>query len=86
MTQNHTQSGSISYACNAPEVNRECQRLRQELGPNELDRLYQVTGAPLHSAYALPQLRVLYKYNIVNTNNDNNNNNNARVVSVGVCE
>jgi len=77
MTQNHTQSGSISYACNAPEVNRECQRLRQELGPNELDRLYQVTGAPLHSAYALPQLRVLYKYNIVNTNNDNNNNNNS---------
>jgi len=36
MTQNHTQSSSISYAYNAPEVNRKCQRLRQELGPNEL--------------------------------------------------
>jgi len=80
---NHAQSGSISYACNAPEVNRECQRLRQELGPNELDRLYQATGAPLHSAYALPQLRVLYKYNKINTksnSNDNNSNNDGGCV------
>ena len=54
---------SVSYACNAPEVNAECHRLRQELGPDALDKLYEATGAPLHSAYALPQLRVLYKDN-----------------------
>jgi len=52
---------SVSYACNTPEVNKECQRLRQELGQEELDKLYQATGAPLHSAYALAQLRVLYE-------------------------
>jgi len=57
--QNTTTVG-ISYACNSPEVHAECQRLRQELGPDALDKLYQATGAPLHSAYALPQLRVLY--------------------------
>ena len=57
----NTNTVSISYACNAAEVHAECQRIREELGPNELDALYEVTGAPLHSAYALPQLRVLYK-------------------------
>ena len=50
----------ISYACNAPDVHTECQRLRQELGPDRLDKLYQATGAPLHSAYALPQILALY--------------------------
>lgn len=56
---------SISYACNASEVNSECQTLRHELGPNALDSLYQATGAPLHSAYALPQMRVLYRDNYI---------------------
>ena len=66
-----TISVSISYACNAPEVNEECQRLRQELGQELIDTLYQATGAPLHSAYALPQLRVLYK-NLNQTNRQSN--------------
>jgi gluconokinase len=74
-----TPAVSISYACNAPEVNKECQRIRQQLGPDKLDRLYEATGAPLHSAYALPQLCVLYKnknkkkINNINDNNDDNN-------------
>ena len=51
---------SISYACNATRVNEECRRLRRELGQEAVDKLYEGTGAPLHSAYALPQLRVLY--------------------------
>uniref|UniRef100_A0A7S4EGK4 Carbohydrate kinase FGGY C-terminal domain-containing protein n=1 Tax=Pseudo-nitzschia australis TaxID=44445 RepID=A0A7S4EGK4_9STRA len=66
-----TTSVSISYACNASEVNEECQRLRQELGQELVDALYQATGAPLHSAYALPQLRVLYK-NLNPTNRQRN--------------
>ena len=32
----------------------------RKLGEDRLKHLYQKTGAPLHSAYALPQLRVLY--------------------------
>jgi len=71
MTTTTTTVG-ISYACNDPEVQAECQRLRQELGPDALDKLYQATGAPLHSAYALPQLRVLYNNNGQNINNKNN--------------
>jgi gluconokinase len=52
---------SISYACNAPAVAQECQSIRDELGEEGTARLYQTTGAPIHSAYALPQLRALYK-------------------------
>ena len=61
-SNNHqsTSTIGISYACNAPDVHTECRNLRQELGPDGLDKLYQATGAPLHSAYALPQLRVIY--------------------------
>jgi len=75
-TTTTTPAASISYACNAPEVNRECQRIRQQLGPDELDRLYEATGAPLHSAYALPQLCVLYnnKKNFNNVNNIDDSN------------
>lgn len=51
---------SISYACNAPEVAKECQNLREDLGKKRLDELYQLTGAPIHSAYALAQLRSFY--------------------------
>ena len=51
---------TLSYACNTPEVAGECERLRSELGPDKLASMYQRTGAPLHSAYALPQLRAFY--------------------------
>lgn len=55
------EDASISYASNTPSVARECQKIREELGPEGLKELYQKTGAPIHSAYALPQLRELYK-------------------------
>ena len=52
---------TLSYACNTPEVARECEAIREKLRTKEaLDDMYQRTGAPLHSAYALPQLRVFY--------------------------
>jgi gluconokinase len=51
---------SMSYACNAASVAAECQMIRQELGAKKLDPLYQKTGAPIHSAYALAQLRQFY--------------------------
>lgn len=70
--QQNTMTAGISYACNAAEVHAECQRLRQELGPAALDKLYQATGAPLHSAYALPQLRVIYNEGICRLENQNN--------------
>jgi len=63
MTNATTTTTGISYACNTPNVYKECQQLRQELGLDALDELYQATGTPLHSAYALPQLRVLYSQN-----------------------
>ena len=55
---------TLSYACNTPEVARECEAIRDKLRTKEaLDEMYQRTGAPLHSAYALPQLRVFYDNN-----------------------
>jgi gluconokinase len=51
---------TVSYACNATDAIHECQHIRQELSQEELQELYQVTGAPLHTAYAIPQLRALY--------------------------
>lgn len=51
---------TVSYACNTPEVARECAALGGKLTEEELDEMYERTGAPLHSAYALPQLRVFY--------------------------
>lgn len=51
---------SLSYACNTLQVAEQCHRLRADLGPKKLAELYQRTGAPLHSAYALPQLCALY--------------------------
>jgi gluconokinase len=38
-----------------------------DIGPERRRQLYQSTGAPFHSAYALPQLRSLYKNNNVLT-------------------
>eukprot|EP00934_Nitzschia_sp_Nitz4_P000777 Nitzschia sp. Nitz4//scaffold165_size50357//20018//21691//NITZ4_007021-RA/size50357-processed-gene-0.49-mRNA-1//1//CDS//3329538132//777//frame0 len=51
---------TLSYACNLPGVADECRALRSQLVPDQLQVLYQQTGTPIHSAYALPQLRHLY--------------------------
>ena len=37
--------------------------INSQLTAQELSCLYQETGAPIHSAYALPQLLALYKNN-----------------------
>jgi gluconokinase len=63
------QEASMSYACNAASVAAECQTIRQELGPQKLDHLYQQTGAPIHSAYALAQLRQFYHSSSTATQN-----------------
>ena len=52
---------TCSYACNTPEVADECKRLRARLGSDRVHALHERTGAPLHSAFALAQLRSLYK-------------------------
>jgi len=54
------EEATISYACNSPEVAQKCRNLTSELGEERLEELYQKTGAPLHSAYALAQLCALY--------------------------
>ncbi|KAL7564799.1 hypothetical protein ACA910_021060 [Epithemia clementina (nom. ined.)] len=51
---------TISYACNTSEVVEEVERLKREMSEEEQRSLYQKTGAPMHSGYALAQLRVLY--------------------------
>uniref|UniRef100_A0A7S4KBK2 Carbohydrate kinase FGGY C-terminal domain-containing protein n=1 Tax=Odontella aurita TaxID=265563 RepID=A0A7S4KBK2_9STRA len=53
-------TASITYACNSMEVSVECHRLRSVLGQERISNLYSRVGAPLHSAYALPQLRTFY--------------------------
>jgi len=55
------EAATLSYACNREDVVKECQSLRDKLGPEKLKALYQRTGAPLHAAYALPQLLAFYK-------------------------
>lgn len=50
---------TLSYACNRVEVNNVCRRLKTELGPEEERVLYSRTGAPIHSAYAVPQILAL---------------------------
>jgi gluconokinase len=57
------EEATISYACNTREVANECFEIKQELGSLGCAELYQKTGAPIHSSYALPQLRALYKEN-----------------------
>ena len=53
---------TLSYACNAPNVVEECDNIRNTCTPEDLCHLYQqITGAPIHSAYAIAQLRALYK-------------------------
>ena len=59
---------TCSYACNVPEVAHECKQLRTLLGPERIHQLHQRTGAPLHSAFALAQLRSLYNSETTQTN------------------
>jgi gluconokinase len=54
------EEATISYACNSPQVAQECKSLKSELGEERQQDLFQKTGAPIHSAYALVQLRSLY--------------------------
>jgi len=51
---------TLSYACNREDVVWQCRRLRDKLGPQKLQAMYQRTGAPLHPSYALPQLLAFY--------------------------
>ncbi|KAG7348056.1 sugar pentulose and hexulose kinase [Nitzschia inconspicua] len=51
---------TLSYACNSPQAVYECQRLKRDTDESRLQQLYQATGAPLHTAYAIPQLRAMY--------------------------
>eukprot|EP00978_Attheya_sp_CCMP212_P048251 scaffold493018_cov43-Attheya_sp.AAC.1 len=55
---------TLTYACNSPHVKEQCQRLRDN-GSNTCfwNDLYQKTGTPLHSAYALPQFLSFYQQN-----------------------
>lgn len=54
---------TLSYACNTVEVARDVVTLQSTIGADVWRDTYQKTGAPLHVAYALPQLRVLYNDN-----------------------
>mmetsp|Transcript_48489 Transcript_48489/g.56669 ORF Transcript_48489/g.56669 Transcript_48489/m.56669 type:complete len:568 (+) Transcript_48489:886-2589(+) len=52
---------TMSYACNSPEISKECQTLKSKIGLAGAKNLYKRTGTPIHSCYALPQLRHHYK-------------------------
>lgn len=51
---------SMSYACNSSNVAQKCRNLKRELSTKAMEEMYQKTGAPIHSAYALPQLLDIY--------------------------
>ncbi len=51
---------TMSYACNDGNVRKQCEVLKTELGESRLEEMYQRTGAPLHNAFALAQLREIY--------------------------
>lgn len=55
------EEATISYACNSTQIAKECQEIKTILGSEGLENLHQRTGAPIHSSYAIPQLRALYK-------------------------
>ncbi|KAL7466227.1 hypothetical protein ACHAXS_006516, partial [Conticribra weissflogii] len=61
------ESATLSYACNREDVVLECQKLRDHLGNEKIRQFYQSTGAPIHPAYALPQLLAFYR-NVDNPN------------------
>lgn len=54
------EEATISYACNTDDVTEEVRNLKRELGDDWVNDVYVKTGAPIHNAYSLPQLRVLY--------------------------
>ena len=55
------ESASISYACNTTDVANVCRTLRSQiLSEEDIQHMYQRSGAPIHSAYALPQLLDIY--------------------------
>lgn len=56
-------SHTCSYACNLETVGKQCASLKQSLGVEKENELYQRTGAPIHTAYALPQLKSIYEKN-----------------------
>ncbi|KAL7501983.1 hypothetical protein ACHAWX_000423, partial [Stephanocyclus meneghinianus] len=56
-----SETATLSYACNRSDVVEQCRRWNENLNSETLDALYQRTGAPLHSAYALPQLLAFYE-------------------------
>ena len=64
------EEATLSYASNTPDVVKECQVLKRELGNQMVDELYQKTGAPIHSAYALAQLVSYYKTRGATTEDD----------------
>lgn len=51
---------TMSYACNRANVLETCSRIESTLSPDMKQSMYQKTGAPLHPAYALPQLITFY--------------------------
>ncbi len=65
---------TLSYACNSMYVVEEISRLKRELSEETFNSLYQRTGAPLHSAYALGQLLVLYNHVMDSSSQTMNNN------------
>lgn len=54
-------SHTCSYACNLETVEKQCVSLKHSLGVEKENELYQRTGAPIHPAYALPQLKSMYE-------------------------
>ena len=52
---------TCSYACNSQSVQQQCRALKQSLGDEKEKDMYQRTGAPIHPAYALGQLRDIYE-------------------------
>lgn len=65
---------TLSYACNSIDVVEEISRLKRELSEEKLNSLYQTTGAPLHNAYAIGQLRVLYNHTLNSSSQTMKNN------------
>ena len=55
------ESCTLSYACSSPGVQKQCILLKNKLGTDKEKDMYQRTGAPLHNAFALAQLKELYE-------------------------
>ncbi|CAJ1949769.1 unnamed protein product [Cylindrotheca closterium] len=55
------EEATMSYACNTVDVAKECKAMKDELREDGTANLYQETGAPIHSSYAIGQLRAIYQ-------------------------